>query len=405
MRTTGTVRQIPPGVNGAPATVPAGRQAPTYCQQMTAQTRRNGLQLGRVLGVPIFLTPSWFLFAAFITLSYGPLLTDQFGPVRAYLAATSFAVLLGLSVLLHEIGHCVVARAFRLPVRGITIRLLAGVTEITEPPQTPGREYCVAVAGPAVSLLLCVVGLGAIGLFDEGGLARLLVQGLAVTNGLVAGFNLLPGLPLDGGRVLRSLLWKLTGDPQRATVLSARAGRVVALVLVPGLLLLVLPAVGLGNRGVTNVVFAALVAAFIYAGATASLQRAQVVGNLPTLLARRLARPALTVRSDLPVSEAVRLVAQSGSRGVVVVDASNRPEAIVSEAAVTALPEARRPWVSIGTLARQITEEMVLDADLSGEDLLAAMRRHPMADYVVRDRATGALGVLATADVSAAVTA
>ena len=371
---------------------------------MTAPTRRNGIQLGRVLGVPIFLTPSWFVFAAFISLSYGPLLTDQVGAPKAYLASTSYAVLLGLSVLLHEIGHCVVARIFRLPVRGITISLLAGVTEITEPPQTPGREYCVAIAGPAVSVLLCLVGLGALPLFAEGGLPRLLVQGLAVTNGLVAGFNLLPGLPLDGGRVLRSIVWKLTGDPQRATVISAWGGRLVALVLVPGILLLVVPALGIGNRGVVNVVFAALVAAFIYAGATASLQRAQVVGNLPSVLARQLTRPALTVRSDLPVSEAVRLVAQAGVRGVVVVDASDRPEAIVSEAAVTALPEARRPWVSVGTLARQITEEMVLDADLGGEALLEAMRRHPMADYVVRDRATGALGVLSAADVAAAVT-
>ena len=372
---------------------------------MTAPTRRPALQLGRVLGVPIFLTPSWFVFAAFISLSYGPLLTDQVGATKAYLASTSYAVLLGMSVLLHEIGHCAVARAFRLPVRSITISLLAGVTEITEPPQTPGREYCVAVAGPAVSLVLCVLGLGAIPLCDDGGLARLLVQGLAVTNGLVAGFNLLPGLPLDGGRVLRSVVWKLTGDPQRATVVSAWGGRLVALVLVPGILLLVVPALGLGNRGVVNVVFAALIAAFIYAGATASLQRAQVVANLPSLLARQLARPALTVRSDLPVSEAVRQVAASGARGVVVVDASDRPEAIVSEAAVTALPEARRPWVSIGTLARRVTEEMVLDADLGGEALLEAMRRHPMADYVVRDRATGALGVLAATDVAAAVSA
>ena len=372
---------------------------------MTGPTRRKTIKIGRVLGVPIFLTPSWFLFAGFIVLTYGPLLQEQVGQTRAYVAATSFAVLLGLSVLLHEIGHCAVARVFRLPVAGITISLLAGATEITEPPQTPGREYCVAIAGPMVSLLLCVLGLGAIPLLDADGLSRLILEGVAVTNGVVAGFNLLPGLPLDGGRVLRAAVWHLNGDQQRATIVSAWAGRVVAVVLVPGVLLLVLPAIGLGGRSVVNVVFAALIAAFIYAGATASLQRAQLIGRLPTVTARRLARPALTVRADLPVSETVRLVAEAGVGGVVVVDATGRPEAVVSEAAVTALPEARRPWVTIGTLARGITAEMVLDAELIGEELLAAMRRTPTSEYVVRDSATGALGVLSAADVAKAVTA
>ena len=372
---------------------------------MTAPAKRPGLRIGRVLGVPIYLTPSWFLFAGFIIVTYGPLLTDRVGTGRAYAAATSFAVLLGLSVLLHEIGHCVVARVFRLPVRSITISLLAGVTEITEPPQTPAREYCVSIAGPMVSLLLCLVGLAALPLLAEGSLTGLVVQGLAVTNGLVAGVNLLPGLPLDGGRVLRAAVWHLTGDQQRATVVSAWAGRVVGVVVVPVVLLLVLPALGLGGSTVTNAVFAALFAAFIYAGASAALQRAQILGNLPSVTARGLTRPALSVRSDLPVSEAVRLVAQAGAGGVVVVDASNRPEAVVSQAAVTALPEARRPWVSIGTLARRLTDEMVLDADLSGEDLLAAMRRAPTSEYVVRDRVTGALGVLSAAEVAAAVTA
>ena len=362
------------------------------------------MRIGSVLGVPIFLTPSWFVFAAFIILTYGPALEGQVGQSKAYLASTSFAVLLGLSVLLHEIGHCVVARAFQLPVRSITISLIAGATEITEPPQTPRREFLVAVVGPMVSLVLCLLGLGAIPLFDRGGLARIVVEGVAITNGVVAGFNLLPGLPLDGGRVLRAAVWHFRGDAQRATVISAWAGRVVGLVLVPLVLLVVLPAVGLGGRSVGSIVFAGLLGAFVYAGATASLRRAEVQKRLPLVTVRGLARPALTVRSDTPVSEAVRRVQEAGARGLVVVDAADRPEAVVSEAAVTALPESRRPWVAIGTLARRLTDEMVLDADLVGEELLSAMRRAPSPEYVVRDSVTGALGVLSAADVANAVT-
>src|SRR3954469_19214690 len=121
-------------------------------------TRRPGLQLGRVVGVPVYLTPSWFVLAAFLVLALSPSLVESQGTTQAYVISVSFVVLLGLSVLLHEIGHCLVARAFALPVRSITITFLAGFTEITRPPQTPGREYSVAVAGPMVSLLLAGVG-------------------------------------------------------------------------------------------------------------------------------------------------------------------------------------------------------------------------------------------------------
>ncbi len=144
------------------------------------ERRADGLMIGRVLGVPVYLAPSWFLFAIFVMASYGPLLADRFGDGRGYTAAAAYALLLLLSVLLHEIGHCVVARAFDLPVRSITVTLLAGLTEITKPPQTPAREYAVAVAGPMVSLLLAGVGYAGAGALEEGSLPWLLVRGVTV---------------------------------------------------------------------------------------------------------------------------------------------------------------------------------------------------------------------------------
>src|SRR3954453_22543802 len=104
-------------------------------------TRRPGLQLGRVVGVPVYLTPSWFVLAAFLVLALSPALIESQGTTQAYVVSVSFVVLLGVSVRLREIGHCLVARAFDLPVRSITITFLAGFTEITRPPQTPAPEY------------------------------------------------------------------------------------------------------------------------------------------------------------------------------------------------------------------------------------------------------------------------
>jgi Zn-dependent protease len=365
---------------------------------------RGGLKVGRVLGVPVYVQPSWFVFALFIVGVYGPQLADELGNGPGYLTAAAFALLLGLSVLLHEFGHCVVARLFDLPVRSITITLLAGLTEITEPPQTPAREYSVAISGPMVSLFLCAVGAAVTPLLPDDSVAQLLCLAVAYTNGAVAVFNLLPGLPLDGGRVLRSVVWHVVGDGDRATRAAARAGQVVALVLVPLLLVVAIPAALDYEADVTTVLFSALMSAFIYAGATAALRRSKVLSKLPSVSVVALARPSIRVPADLPLSEAVRRAQEAGARGVVVVDSADRLEAVVSEAAVLATPEARRPWVSVGTVARRIEEGMVLDPYLSGEPLLEALRRHPSTEYVVTDPATGEVRVVSVTDVAAAVT-
>lgn len=365
---------------------------------------RGGLRVGRVLGVPVFVSPSWLLFAGLILVVFGPTLAEDYGQTRGYVAAGAFALLLLASVLLHEVGHCVVARAYGLPVRSITVTFLAGLTEITEPPQTPAREYSVAIVGPLVSLLLAGTGLGLLPLFEQGSLPYLLAGIVAVSNGLVAAFNLLPGLPLDGGRVLRSAVWQITGDPERSTRFAAQSGRVVALVLVPGLLLGVLPAVGLTRLDLSTVLFTALVSAFILVGANATLQRSAFLQRVPGASVARLARPAIAVPADLPLAEAVRRAQAADVRGVVVVDGSGTPEAVVSEAAVLAVPDDRRPWVSVSTVARRLVDGMVLDASLTGEALLEAMRSVPATEYVVHDRGTGQVRVLTTEDVAAVVT-
>ncbi|MDP9435539.1 MAG: site-2 protease family protein [Actinomycetota bacterium] len=362
-----------------------------------------GLRIGRVLGVPVYLAPSWFVFAALVVAAYGPVLTPRFGASQGYAAAALYALMLLASVLLHELGHCVVARAFGLPVRSVTVTLLAGLTEITSPPQTPAREYAVAVSGPMVSLLLAGVGYATAAALPAGGLAEFLVGGAALLNGAVALFNLLPGLPLDGGRVLRAVVWRLTADGGRATVVAAWAGRVVGVLVVPASLLL-LAALGLWPPTVTSALFTALVSAFVYAGATAALRQARLQQRLPLVSVAELARPALGVPRDLPLSEAVRRVNEAGARALVVLDTQERPEAVVPEDAVVATPEHRRPWITVGTLSRRLDDGMLLDPLLRGQDLLEAMRAAPAAEYVVQ-APDGRLGVLLTADVARAVSA
>jgi Zn-dependent protease len=360
----------------------------------------RGLRIARVVGVPILLAPSWFLFAAYLVLSGQSLLRSEVGDGTAYLAAVVFVALLLLSVVLHELGHCLVARAFGLPVRSITVTLLAGLTEITEPPQTPAREYAVAISGPMVSLLLAACGVAAADLAPNGSLPRLLCEAFAVTNGAIAVLNLLPGLPLDGGRVLRSIVWHVGKDAEKATRVSARSGIAIGLVVVPVTVVGILPHLGFGDRGVATVLLSAAVGTVIYLGAAANLKRSKVASKLPAVTVASLARPALEVTATTPLSEAVRQAHELQVRALVVVDGSGRLEGIVSEAWVRQVPMDRRPWVVVADGARRVEAGLLLAPELSGEALLAAMRATPASEYVVPGTPPR---VLVSADVAAAM--
>ena len=355
------------------------------------------LQVGRLLGVPVQLSPTWFLLAALVVVAYGPALAPRDEPVRGYLAAACCALLLLVSVLLHELGHCVAARLLGLRVRRVTVSFLAGVTEVVDPPQSPGRAYAVAAAGPMVSLLLTGVGV-VLAAALPGGTVRAVVTVLALSNAGLTLFNLLPGLPLDGGAVLRAAVWQLTGDPLRATVVGAQAGRVLGAVVVPLAVLVGAPLLG-APITVVSVGTGLLVAAFVYAGATGTLRAGRVEQRVRGVSAASLARPALGVAGDVPLAEALRRAHAAQLHAMVVVDGSGRPLAVVSEAAVTAVPEDRRPWVTVGGLARTLEPGMVLAPDLTGPDLLEAVRRLPASEYVVTDDAS-APHVLAADDLS-----
>lgn len=352
----------------------------------------RGLRLGSVLGVPVLLAPSWFLFAGFIVLSYGGLLAERLGPAQGYGAAAVHALLLLGSVVLHEIGHCVVARGYGLPVRAITITLLAGLTEITERPQTPRREFWVAFSGPLVSLVLGGALLLTAAVLPPG-LTGFLVGGAGVINLAVAVFNLLPGLPLDGGRVLRAAVWRGTGDPHRATVVAARGGQVVAVASVPLALL------WFGGRpALVPLLVVGAVAVFLWQGATAALRLAAAESRLQGLDPDRLVRRAVAVAPGTSVAALVEQVQRSGAAGAVVVDRYGQLHGVVVEAAVAAVPVERRGEVSAAAVARTLDDDDLLDGRLRGRALLEELVRRDRDVEVVRGP-HGHWGVLLGSDV------
>lgn len=354
-------------------------------------TRRSGIPLGRPLGVPLYLSPSWLLIGAFIALSAGaePVVV-RLGGAR-WPVAIGAALIVAGSIVAHELGHAVVSMVLGVPVRRITVFLLGGLAEIEREPDTPIREYQVAVAGPLVSLLLA--GAGAITWRNapRDSALEVLAAYLTTVNGGVAVLNLLPGLPLDGGRVLRAAVWRVTGDKLRSTRAAVRAGQVVAgLVGALGAYELMV--------GSSAGLFTVVVAVFLWFASVATLHQAEVASRVPAVSVRSLVRPAVAVPADLPLAEALRRAHEAKAR-LLVVDAYGRPAGVISTAAVQAVPAHRYPWVTVGSVTRPVAPAITLAVGLEGEQVMSAMQSAPSDEYLVVDGAGAVVGVLAARDV------
>lgn len=356
-----------------------------------------GIVVARPFGIPVFVSPYWFVIAGVLILLYANRLAATLHGSTRFIVAAAFVVLLYVSVLIHELSHSLVARGYGLPVRRILLYPLGGFSEIEKEPPTPGREFLVSAAGPALSLALAAGGYGLMHVVPTDTVGGTLVSQLRWANLIVGIFNLLPGLPLDGGRMLRAVIWKLTGRPSTSTIAAAWAGRVIAVSLF-GLVFLAGAMRGTGGDMVT-VLWVAVIAAFMWTGAGQAIKATRFRERLPALQARRLARKAVSVAADTPLAEAIRRADESQARAVVIVDHEDKPIAIVNESAVMATPPQRRPWMEAGALARTLEPSLVLSADLSGMALLDAIRRAPATEYLLVEPSGQVYGVLATRDV------
>ncbi len=376
---------------------PESGAAPTKRQPGT-------LRIGQIGGVDVLVRSSWLLVAALIAVLLAPRVEEVQPGLGAgkYVAGLAFAVLLYLSVLLHEMSHALMAKRFGLPVRSITLHFLGGVTEIEGEPDTPGREFGVSVVGPLTSIAFGGLALALLSI-TPGGLLQMAVEGLAGANLIVGLLNLVPGLPLDGGRVLRAAVWKITGSPHRGTIVAGWGGRVVAVLV----LLWPMTQQSLFNQppDIVDYLLAFVIATFLWGGASAAIMQAKVRQKLPALQARALARRALAVPHDLPLAEAVRRAQEQQAGSIVVLDQNGRPSGIANEAAIVATPAERRPWLTVEAVSRTIEPGLMLSADIGGEPLLRAMQRTPATEYLLLESDGSVYGVLVTEDVDRAFAA
>jgi Zn-dependent protease len=272
-------------------------------------------QIGRVLGIPIRIHASWLLVFGFVTWTlatgYLPESLPGLSIARYWAMGLVATVLLFASVLLHELGHSYVALRYRMPIAQITLFIFGGVAQIRREPPGPRAELLIAIAGPAVSFAIG----GALLLFTTMLEASASLQGLVALGTLVGTvnvqlglFNLIPGFPLDGGRVLRAGLWRWSGDFNRATQQAAFAGQVFGLVLgALGAMLLAGAAARVipGAAGV-NGGWIVLIGAFLFAAAASSRRQAMLRASLSRVsVADVMVQDVVTLPPDLSVEQAV----------------------------------------------------------------------------------------------------
>jgi Zn-dependent protease len=357
---------------------------------------KRGVILGRFRGVPIEVMPSWLLVAVLLAAVYAPIIrgaVPSMGGVAAYVAGVGFAVLFGFCVLAHELGHTIVSLALGHPVRRVVLFALGGVSEIDGEPERGRDELLIAGTGPLVSLVIAGVAWLGYDALPAGALPTALLGLLSWTNLVLAAFNLLPGLPLDGGRLLRAVVCAFGARFVTGTRVAAWTGRAVAVAVAASGL-----AVPHGSAGPAAAVFGIGLGGYLWLAAGQSLKVAQLMDTLPDLAVGELVRPGMFVPSDLSVNEALRRVWDSQARGLVLVDPAERPTAIVDEVQIGAVPPERRAWTPVTAVARPLEPGLLVPDGIDAKALLRRMQTTPAHEYLVVRADGSAAGIITTRD-------
>jgi Zn-dependent protease len=364
---------------------------------------RASISLGRIAGIKVGINASVFLIVAILVsgLATGQLPAAYPGrSIVAYVIAAIIAAVLFLaSLLAHELAHSLVARRNGIEVESIVLWLLGGVAQLRGEAKTPGADFRIAVVGPLTSLVLAIVfGLAAGGVVGLGGsgLPLGVLMYLAVTNAVLAVFNLIPAAPLDGGRVLRAALWQFRGDRYAAAVNAARAGRIVGFVMIALGVLQVVTGRGLGG------IWLALIGWFVVSAATAEEQQARLSGRLAGVKVGQVMSAQPTVLDgNLTVADFIAQVALTHQYSTYpLVDAYRRLTGLVTLNRVRAVPPELRATTRLHQIACAPSEVPTARPEEPLVELLERM--HGCADgrAVVVDDADRVVGVVSASDVA-----
>lgn len=361
---------------------------------------RGSIRLGRVAGIEI--RAHWSLLATLGLLSWllaGAILPARISgpsPAQFWIAGVAAAVGLLVSLLAHELAHSVVAGRYGVGVDGITLWLLGGVSELRDEPPNPKADLRIALAGPLTSVGIGVVALAAASFLGPPvpELVTATIGWLGATNLVLAVFNLLPGAPLDGGRVVRAVLWRRTGDRLAAASGAARSGRAVGLALI---LLGAAETLALGSAGG---LWLMLLGWFLRTAANAELANASLRHQLgDTRIGDVMTPSPVAAPARWSVAQLLAVAARGSHHRVFpVVDDGHRPTGVVSLSDLTPVPEGERTVVAVADRARPLPAAARVPADASLAEVASRVLLRPGLDLVAVVSGERLVGIVTATD-------
>lgn len=359
----------------------------------------RGYEVFRLFGFPVRIDPSWLIILVLVTWSLAtgwfPERQEGLPVATAWLLGLLGALALFASLVVHELCHSLVARRFDMPMEGITLFMFGGVAQMTREPPSPAAEFWVAVAGPAASVAIAVGCQGLAMLSAQTGwpaAATDLLQYLAAVNIVLVAFNLVPAFPLDGGRVLRSILWRWTNDLRWATRIASGAGRFF------GTLLIVIGVVELIGGNVIGGVWLGIIGMFLRTAAASSYQQLRVRRMLEGVPVRRFMNTdVVSVAPELSVAELVdQYVYRHHFKLFPVLD-RGRPMGTVSTREIKAVPRSAWAVTTVAEILQPISASGTVRPGDDGMRALEKMRREGRSRLLVLEDGK-LVGILALKD-------
>ena len=358
---------------------------------------RHNIPLGRILGIQIGLDYSWFVIFALLTwllaVSYFPAEFKDWSPPLYWFTGAVTAAMLFVSVLLHELGHSVVALHYKIPVRSITLFLFGGVAQIGAEPPSAVAEFFIAAAGPLVSLLLAVLFYAVQPLLGGSEPLLGLAEYLAYINMALVLFNLIPGYPLDGGRVFRAIVWAITGNMRRATLIAANVGRFFALAFI------FVGVFQMFGGNFTGGLWIAFIGWFLDNAASAQIQQETVKGLLTGhTVAQAMSAHCAHIAADLTLQDLVDEHILGSGQHCFLIDRGDDAVGLLTLQQIRQVPRPQWATTRAGQVMVPLAQSRSVDADAELWSALQSLDRNGVNQLPV-SRNHHVVGMLSREDV------
>lgn len=354
----------------------------------------NGnIRIGNLFGIPFFVNPSWFLVLGLVTWSYGSGLAEfpQLTGILPWFLGLVAALLLFSSVLAHELGHSFVAISQGIPVKSITLFIFGGLATLEKESETPLQAFLVAIAGPLVSVLLFGVFYGIAETAPLSLPLKAIISLVASINLILAVFNMIPGLPLDGGNVLKAIIWKITGNPNKGVIFAGRVGQVIGWIAIA---LGILSILGISQAGS---IWTLLIGTFLLQNAGFAAQSAVVQDKLSQYTARdAVIADSPIVGQNLSLREFVNdyVIGKEQWKKFLVVDDNGLLVGAVTTEDLKQVPTSQWNDTYLDELVKPVSEEETIPADTSLLDAAKLFETKSPRELVVIENSNRVVGLL-----------